>query len=294
MSSSDISPILEDLAAGRIDAAEASRRIDAVRASSSDTPTPDPSEQSSEWHQPPAASTRDHVQDPPRRQRAAGTHGVDRILVHAIGRRVRIVSDSSVATVAAEGPHVLRRNGSTLEVTSDGELGPNLDGFSFLRPPRSLDDLRSMGLGKELYLRVNPSIVLDVEVTAGSLTSTDVPYLGKVRVTAGAATLSGVSEVADLLTQAGQVTVAGTITSGRSRLRCESGQVTLRLGEHSDVVVRGESQLGKIMWSGQHTGNADEVTMGAGTARIDLNVVMGLASVVLGRVEDDQDATDHA
>ena len=63
--------------------------------------------------------------------------------MRAVGRRVRIVGDPTVATASAEGPHVLRRNGSVLEVTSDGDIGPTLDGFSILRPPRSLDDLRA-------------------------------------------------------------------------------------------------------------------------------------------------------
>jgi hypothetical protein len=29
-----------------------------------------------------------------------------------------------------------------LEVSADGELGPKLEGFSVLNPPKSLDDLR--------------------------------------------------------------------------------------------------------------------------------------------------------
>ena len=51
--------------------------------------------------------------------------------------------------------------------------------------PRELDDIRALGLGKELLLKVNPDIVVDVEVTAGSLNTERVPHLGKVRVTAG-------------------------------------------------------------------------------------------------------------
>ncbi len=287
----DITPILEELAAGRIDAAEASRRIDAVRNQpdprSFEQP-PSPREASSEWRERGQYETYDRdafrAGERPKKRRAPGTNGVDRISVRAVGRRVRIIGDSSVATAAAEGPHVLRRNGSVLEVASDGEVGPSLDGFSLLRPPRSLDDLRSLGLGKELVLRVNPSIVLDVELTAGTLSSTDVPYLGKVRVTAGSAVLDGVAEASDILSQAGQVTLSGSITSGRSRMRCESGSMTINLGDDSNVVVHGESQLGRIAWAGQHTENADEVVMGNGSARLDVSVVMGYATVRLGTV----------
>ncbi len=282
--SEDISGILEDLAAGRIDAAEASRRIDAARnapdpSSFEQPPRPTPQEASAEWHDNPQFASQ--AQGPAKKRRAPGTNGVDRISVRAVGRRVRIVGDQGVATVAVNGPHVLRRNGSVLEVNSDGDAGPSLDGFSLLRPPRSLDDLRSLGLGKELELRVNPSIVVDVEVTAGTLTTEGVPYLGKVRLTAGSAVLKDIAEASDVLAQAGQVTLDGTITSGRSRIRCESGSVTIQLGEGSNVVVHGETQLGRIAWSGHHEEGLDEVVLGSGAARLDLSVVMGYATVKL-------------
>jgi len=285
--SEDITGILEDLAAGRIDAAEASRRIDEARNAPDPTPfeqppRPTPAESSGEWHEAsPHAAHSSGPHDPPKKRRAPGTNGVDRISVRAVGRRVRIVGDTGVATVAVDGPHVLRRNGSVLEVNSDGDAGPSLDGFSLLRPPRSLDDLRSLGLGKELQLRVNPSIVVDVEVTAGTLTTEGLPYLGKVRLTAGSAVLKDVAEASDVLAQAGQVTIDGTITSGRSRIRCESGSLTVQLGQGSSVVVHGESQLGRIAWSGTHEEGLDEVVLGSGAARLDLSVVMGYATVKL-------------
>lgn len=284
--SDDITSILEDLAAGRIDAAEASRRIDEARnapdpeAPYEQPPRPTPQESSAEWHDGPYVG-KAATEEPPTKRRSPGTNGVDRIAVRAVGRRVRIVGDTGVATVAVDGPHVLRRNGSTLEVNSDGEFGPSLDGFSLLRPPRSVDDLRSLGLGKELHLRVNPSIVVDAEVTAGSLTTEGVPYLGKVRLTAGSAALRDVAEATDVLAQAGQVTIEGTITSGRSRVRCESGSLTVHLGEGSSVVVHGDSQLGRISWSGAHEEGLDEVVLGSGSARLDLSVVMGYATVKL-------------
>ena len=75
--------------------------------------------------------------------------------------------DDSVATLVVEGRHVLRRNGTVMEVSSSGELGPSFQGFSLIRPPRSLEDFRDIGLGKELLVRVNPNLMVDVEVTTG-------------------------------------------------------------------------------------------------------------------------------
>ncbi|HEY5630405.1 MAG TPA: hypothetical protein VIR16_12935, partial [Candidatus Limnocylindrales bacterium] len=81
--SDDISGILEDLAAGRIDAAEASRRIDEARNAPDPTfeqpPRPTAAESSAEWHDAsPYRATSEPPQEAPRRRRSSGTNGVDR------------------------------------------------------------------------------------------------------------------------------------------------------------------------------------------------------------------------
>jgi len=301
MDTPDLTPILEDLAAGRIDAAEAAKRIDALKANaaadhvSSQAPDGQPAEPGNA--EPDNADLGDDEPYGGRRQftsyarevftpdddahrRTSGTRGVERISVRAVGRRVRIVGDASVATASAEGPHILRRDGAVLEIVSDGEFGPSFDGFS-LRPPR-LDDLRSFSLTKELILHINPAIALDLEVTAGSLACEGVPYLGKVRLTAGAAEVSGAAELDDILIQAGSATLRGRLTAGRSRVRCESGQLTVELDETSNVTVRGEVQLGRISWTPSLGNNVDEVVLGNGSARLDVSVIMGWATIKTG------------
>jgi hypothetical protein len=313
-----MSAILDDLSAGRIDASEAARRIDALKA----TPVEDRSEPeaavaapssptstdvsddvaSDPWaaatdrpqhatfaretvRQEPAARNESAPAAPPTSSGAQpkAANGVERISVRAVGRRVRIVGETSVATLSADGPHVLRRNGTTLEVSSDGEIGPSLDGFSILRGvPRSLEDIRALGLGKELLLRVNPALTVDVEVTAGQLSTERVPHLGKIRVTAGGAKLLDVAEVNDVLVQAGSATIKGTITQGRHRVRVESGSLSITLGDDSNVTIKSDAQLGRVSWAGGHSGAGDEVVMGHGNARLDVEVVMGHASVRVG------------
>ncbi len=326
MTSPDMTQILEELAAGRIDAAEAARRIDALKApppadrpeptvstaqaapaeepettaeptneelagagaESSDpwaaeTDRPQHATYTSESFAPPPRASEEPPAAEPVRTKPVNTSGVERISVRAVGRRVRILGETSVATLSADGPHVLRRNGAVLEVSSDGELGASLDGFSILRgAPRSLDDIRSLGLGKELLLKVNPGIVVDVEVTAGSLNTERVPHLGKVRVTAGGAKLLDVAEINDALIQAGQATIQGAITTGRNRIRAESGSLSITLADESNVTVKGDAQLGKVSWAGGHSGAGDEVVMGNGSAKLDIEVVMGHAQVRVG------------
>ena len=318
MTEPSMTAILTELAAGRIDAAEAARRIDALKkseatpaaesvSSTGSEPTneqlaadaaradaepwaaatdrPQHATYATERFDPPAAAT---PPPPPPQAEPSGpkpvnTSGVERISVRAVGRRVRIIGETAVATLSADGPHVLRRNGAVLEVSSDGELGASLDGFSILRGvPRNMEDIRALGLGKELLLRVNPAIVVDVEMTAGNLNTERVPHLGKVRVTAGGAKLLDVTEINDALVQAGSATIKGAIKTGRNRIRAESGSLSITLHDDSNVTVTGESQLGRISWSGGHTGAGDEVVMGNGSAKLDVEVVMGHAQVRVG------------
>ncbi len=328
-----MSVILQDLAAGRIDAAEAARRIDAL---SVNTVEPQPAPEVVDGHTPVAEPTNEELaasgtgasassdawatqtdrpqstaygtdpfpgaaaaeaaapSDPVREEptttvppRRPGSGGVTKISVRAVGRRVRIIGETTVATISADGPHVLRRNGSVLEVSSDGEMGSSLDGFSILRAPRNLEDIRALGLGKELLIKVNPNIVVDVEVTAGSLNTERVPHLGKVRVTAGGAKLLDVREINDALIQAGSATIKGAISTGRSRIRAESGSLSIHLADDSNVTITGDAQLGKVSWTGGqgHNGTVDEVVMGNGSAKLEVEVVMGHAQVRLGSVQ---------
>lgn len=358
-SSQDTRQVLEDLAAGRIDADEAARRIDALKTDAAADPAPGGADQPAAGPSEPSATSRAGATDatdatgatgaadttdttdvdasstadaaggdtdawaastdrpqqagharesvrpeptdaasagsssgrgssggsrPSGRVRKPSTGGVERLSVRSVGRRVRIIGEPSVATVSADGPHVLRRNGSVLEISSDGEFGASIDGFQLLRgAPRSLDDVRSLGLGKELLLRVNPALLVDVEVTAGSLNTEGVSRFGSVRVTAGGAKLIDVSEITDALIQAGQATVKGAIATGRSRIRIESGSLNLQLADASNVTIATEAQLGKVIWAGGHAGfTGDEVVLGNGSAKLDVEVMMGHASIKAG------------
>lgn len=298
--------ILQAVASGEMDATEAARRIDALRAEAPDPNRTDATDQDA-WavstDRPQYAThTRESAPpDAPAGSPSAGpgnsstnlrrAAGVDRLALRAVGRRVQIVGDAKVRSVAADGPHTMRQTGSVIEVSSDGELGAPGGRFQLLRgAPRSLDDFRSLGLGKELVLRVNPGLLVDCEVIAGSLQTEALPRLGDVRLTAGNAKLLNVAEIADGLIQAGHTTVRGAINTSRSRIRIESGSLNLELGTSSDVTIHTESQLGRITWGGEHAGTAaDEVGIGAGTARLDVEVAMGHASIKSGA--DGSDAT---
>ncbi|MCL2785487.1 MAG: hypothetical protein FWD55_08700 [Propionibacteriaceae bacterium] len=280
MNDMDITVILDDLAAGRIDAAEAKQRIDSLgvtQVTSEETP-----EVSTEWPLPPVEDSDSDPQEPGPEPdtppKAEKINGVSKVLIRATGRKVRIVADAVVSTAAAEDVHQIKRSGTTLEVIGDKEFTGVVDALSWARTVRGIDDVKALGIGKELTVRVNPNLEVDIDLTGCSLVVSDVPHLGKVRLTAGVATISGAHMISDLLLQAGQATISGKFTAGWSRVRCESGQVIVEVSPDSDVRVRADAQLGRVTWEGRDGVDGD-VTLGSGASYLDIGVVIGHASI---------------
>jgi hypothetical protein len=205
--------------------------------------------------------------------------GVQRVTVRAIGRRVRLIGEPAINGVAVDGPHVIKRDGDTLAISSEGDMGVSIDGFSMLRNPTNLKS-HVNGLARELSIRVNPSLQVEVEVTGGSVNAERLPGLTRVRVTAGTAKVSDVAGPIDLLVQAGSASLDAQITKGRSRVRVESGAATVNLRRGSDVRVHTESQLGRVSWAGAVTGQSKDVEIGRGRAALDVEVLVGTAQIV--------------
>lgn len=206
--------------------------------------------------------------------------GVRRVTIRAVGRRVRLIGEPAITGVAVDGPHVIKRDGDTLAINSDGDMGVSLDGFTMLRT-RSVGDLKSHvnGFAKELSIRVNPSLQVEVEVTGGSVTAERLPGLTRVRVTAGTAKVSDVDGPIDLLVQAGSANLDAQLTKGRSRVRVESGAANVVLRRGSDVRVHTDSQLGKVSWTGAVNGQSKDVEIGRGRATLDVEVLVGTAQI---------------
>jgi hypothetical protein len=204
--------------------------------------------------------------------------GVRRVTIRAIGRRVRLIGEPAVTGVAVDGPHVIKRDGDTLAINSEGDMGVSIDGFSMLRNPT---DLKSHvnGFAKELSIRVNPMLQVEIEVTGGSVTAERLPGLARVRVTAGTAKVTDVDGPIDLLVQAGTATLDAQITKGRSRVRVESGAANVILRRGSDVRVHTEAQLGRVNWSGAVSGQSKDVEIGRGRAALDVEVLVGTAQI---------------
>ncbi|MCL1923228.1 MAG: hypothetical protein FWG15_05160 [Propionibacteriaceae bacterium] len=290
MSEMDITTILEDLAQGRIDAGEAKRRIDELGLGRDTDHRDDDQEMSTEWpmkpdQEPPGAPQDPKPSEPHASKAARGetpktekNGNVDKVVIKATARKVRVIADPSVSRAAAEDVHQVKRKGSNLIIHGDREFTGVMDALAWVKTVRGLDDVKSLGIGQELTVRVNPALEVDIRLTGGTLTVTDIPRLGKVRVAAGATTVTGAREIADMVVQAGQATIAGRFNEGWSRVRCESGQVVLEVDKDSDVRLRADAQLGKVSWEGCD-GDSGDVVLGKGTAHLDVGVVIGHVAV---------------
>jgi len=291
-SETDVRDILDSVAAGRITAQEASTLLaersgpaapagdarTAVETAPTDTsPIVDDDSVTGPVDIPvadvPAASTR--ANEPV--ARPAGS-GPTRLRVRAVGRRVRIVGEPFLSTVAVEGPHVMRHEGDVLTVASEGEFQATLDNFT-LRTP-NLRDLqeRFVDLTRELVIKVNPRLDVEIEVTAGSVSIERAPRVSHVRITAGSAKLRDVTGPLDLLVQGGSATVEGGISVGDSKLRVESGSLQVNLLVGTNATVSNDVQLGRLTWDGESGGPVERV-VGNGGAGLRIEGMMGAVNV---------------
>ncbi|RIQ12648.1 hypothetical protein [Jiangella rhizosphaerae] len=211
---------------------------------------------------------------------------ITRVQVRATSRRVVIVGDPSVATVAVNGQHTVRRDGAMLHVTGESELVPGDGAFVLLAGGRWRDfasRLQNPGQLLDLHVRVNPELAVGAEVIAGSLQIDQVPALDHVRVTAGSLRARGLESPVDLLVQAGSAQVETRQLAGHSRMRCESGSLQLTLLDGSDVRIRSDVQLGRFRTVPERTGRDRDrdIVLGTGAAEIEAEVVMGDITVRL-------------
>ncbi|MEZ5186382.1 MAG: hypothetical protein R2720_11600 [Candidatus Nanopelagicales bacterium] len=251
--SDELRAVLEDVAAGKVTAEEASVRIQAL-------------------NQEPAAG--DVVVEP-----------VRRIVVKAGAVRLRITGDPSVAEAVADGPHTMKRDGDALLIDTNTTAGDYA-----VEPPRSAF-MTWVGqmvnrVGATLDLRVNPNLPIQVLLVGGPLEMSGMLAGASVGVEAGAAQISGRGPLLfDVASGSGKVDWTFT---GQSRVRADMGSVTVTVRPDSDVVVTADTSLGQALVK-SHTGNlkasqdgsTPSTTVGNGTGTLTVSSRMGAAQVTI-------------
>jgi hypothetical protein len=264
----DLRSLLTEVAAGRLDPSRAVEMIDELPAEPTD-PTPAP----------PAGELR--------------PEGIERVRVTASTRPVRIIGDHSVATVTVDGPNSVVRDGSTLRVEAGGSTAGSQPGqpgaYAYEHKSGLSRWLAAAGtVGVPLTVRMNPALLVDVEVMAGSLEVVGIAGPVTFSLTAGSLRLHDCTGTVNGVVRAGSAVLQVRPTAGASVVRVESGSVDVRLLPGSDVLVSGRADLGEFKVRGadgalkvQKTDRLTDIVLGSGTATLDIQIAMGSAKVRL-------------
>ena len=205
------------------------------------------------------------------------------LTIHAGGVKLTVVADPTVDTVVVDGPHALRREGSTLVLDAPGE-----EGWRTTPPPRFLSWVPTVwtgGRGEKVLVRMNPSIPVTIEATACAV---EVSGLRAALTLGGSASSVKVRDHVGALHGSmamGSVSVAGTVDAP-SDLTCELGSLDVRLTRRSDVTITATAELGEVKVAGPDTVAKETSTsrqtlvVGTGTHPFTIAVRLGSASVV--------------
>ena len=246
--------LLDAVASGEISPQEAARRLD----------------------EDPTAPTIDAAPVPP----AAPTA----LVVHAGGVKLTVVADPTVDTVVVDGPHALRREGTTVVVDV-----PSGEGWQTTPPPRLLRWVPAVwpaGRGEKVHVRVNPALATTVEATACAV---EITGMRAALTLGGSASSVKVRDHEGALHGSmamGSLAVVATVT-GPSDLTCELGSLDVRLTPRSDVTVTATSELGEAKVSGpgvaatETSTSRQTIVVGSGTHPFVVAVRLGSASVVV-------------
>lgn len=234
---------MNQVAAGTISAEEGAARLEALQSEARPAATPAPAPSS-----PPA---------PP----------VGRVTVNARFGNTEVIGDPSVAFAVAEGPHQAHQDGDEMII----EQSPLTDdtAFEFNRPYARVT-IPGFDFHRNLTVRMNPALALRTKVQAGNLSIEGVKGPVTSEIQAGNCTVNGFAGPIRLSVIAGNVDAAGRLDGGESSVRCQMGEVKVRLDRTSNVRINARSTLGEVTTEG-----ARDRVVGSGAGVLDIKCTMG-------------------
>lgn len=252
--STELSAILQEVAAGNLSPDEATARINALTPAPSQELVPDPAQ---------------------------------RLLIKGGGVRLIVLGDPSVKEAVADGPHRMSRDGDTLVISTD-----TTDGDYSTEAPRSafLNWLNQVmeRVGATVTVRVNPALPLQLLLVGGALELSGINAAASVGVEAGSAKLTSGTGPLKLEVMSGSAKVDWTF-SGDSTVRADMGSASVLVRPESDVSITAEASLGQALVKA-HDGirkapqdmPTTPVAVGAGTGTLHASTRMGSVQVTIG------------
>lgn len=230
--------ILNQVAAGAITAEEGAARLEGLESEARPSPTPPPA----------TATTR---------------------VVEVISRfgNTEVIGDSTVAYAVADGPHQARQDGDRLVIEQSPLTGETT--FEFNRPNARVA-IPGFDFHRKLIVRMNPALPLRSTVQAGNLRIEGVKGSVTSDVQAGNCTVDGFAGPIKLSVAAGNIDASGRLDRGESSIRCQMGEVKMRLDRSSSVRINARTTLGKVAVNG-----VKDQIVGSGAGTLDISCTMG-------------------
>jgi hypothetical protein len=271
--------ILRRVAAGELTPEEALPLLDAVRGAAEAPAGPAP--EAPAWGTPPGPGAASPA--------AGGEDGAPRRVRVAVSyRSLRVLADPGVDGAFVSGEHTVRRDGDALVVEASGLPAGGDDEapgkFSFSNLPRTITRARELQ-NKELTVRFNPRLPLEVDVAGASVRVTGGEAGARIRLLASALKVDVLRGPLDL--DAVTSSVKGTIgPSGSSRISAESSSIKVNLVAGTGVRINARNRMGKVVLPTGAT-KGDMVDPGlresvVGDGRGELTVESVMSSVVIG------------
>ena len=264
--------ILEMVAAGDITPTEAARLIEALSGS-----------------EPPEIQPKDYS-DP----------AIIGIKVIGTFKTIQIQGDPTVTGAVAEGDHRVRTENGRLIFEEDLDndqpgyvlFGPRSRRFRFSGKinGRTIQVGEGPDVPPVLAIKMNPSLPLEIEMTAGTVKVGGVDGPIEAAITAGSGRFEDVKAPISASVDAGSLHVRGVFDRGNSSIRCTAGKVKVELEPGSDVRLRAKATLGRVsLPGGQPEGSArdwtaigginHEMVIGDGSGTLDIEATTGSVSV---------------
>lgn len=261
--------ILEQVATGKLSPQEAARMMESATSAQTQPPSQDYSEE------------------------------ITGVRVVTTFKTVRIQGDPSVSGAIAQGEHRVRTHDG--KMIFEEEENTEQPGYVLFGPSRRRFRFAGTINGKKIQIgdgpdippvldiRMNPSLPLEIEMTAGTVSVNGVEAEIGATITAGSGTFVGVRSPITASVDAGSLNIRGVFDRGESNIRCAAGKVSVSLEPGSDVTVRARATLGKVSLPGGQSGqskdwtsigsSSNEVKIGKGVGELDIEATTGSVSV---------------
>jgi hypothetical protein len=117
---------------------------------------------------------------------------------------------------------------------------------------------------------MNPALALRTRVQAGNLSIEGVKGPVSTEVQAGNCSVTGFAGPVKLSVAAGNIDASGRLDGGESSIRCQMGEVKVRLDKTSNVRINARTTMGEVATAG-----VTDKVVGSGSGILDISCTMG-------------------